>query len=662
MAEGRNEPDVTPTEEQTYTHEELVTFAALASRMALGRILGQQTAYEGQRQYDEVLGYPTNLVFDDYMRFYQRQDIAGRIVDLPAQDTWKQPPAVTENDETGTPFVRAWDELVKSASVWSMLSRADRLSGIGEYGVLVVGLKDLDAAGNQKKLKEPVKQNAVSSVKDVLYLRPYSEGKADISKWEDDLTSRRYGLPLEYSVKLRENDAATPVHYTRVLHLADGKLDSEVIALPRLQRVVNRLHDLIKLVGGTAEATWLNMRPPMVIGPKEGWQDNLDEDDWIEAVRSLTHDLPRIMRAGGLEAQVVGTGQVLDPKGPFEVEMALLAAAAGIPQRVLIGSAGGELSAAKEDTRQWGGQITERQQNYAEPEVLRPFIDLMIWYGVLPMPQGGPDAYDVGTLDPSTGVRLWPSIVQMDEGERAEITLKDAQAAKTLADPVTGQFPITDEEKRELLGYPPLEGEEAALAAALAVNNEAAYAKSIRDSVRGLWSGVFNVNQFIDSMIAAIQIGLDRAFQDGAKKAGVAEVELTQEEMVKLNDVIADEINHVLPFANDVSMNDKSSGAKLGPHITRTVKWGIRYREVVNLAMTMARTNPKQKWNIGPTESHCRDCANLNNRVYRASTWRKWGVRPQSKELACQGFECLCFFSVTDEPVTKGRPPNLKGP
>jgi len=432
--------------EQLYTHNDLVTFAESVNRMLLARALGQ-TAYGGERDYYKTLGYPDSITFDDYLTRYERQDIAGRLVDLPATDTWKKPPAVSEDDDTDTPFVLAWGAMLKRLRVWSALSRADKLSGIGQYGVLLIGVRD------GEDLSQPVMQGSLKNERDILYLRPFSEGKTAIATWDNSTASERYGLPELYSIKLRDDQGEQKVHWTRIIHLAENKLDSEVYGVPRLQRVYNRLDDLMKLVGGSAEATWLGMRPGTMLTNREGYQLPQDDDskaDREAEVKRYAHDPLRFLMMEGIEAKQIGPGEVTDISGPFGVALSLVAAASGIPQRVLVGSAQGELAAAEYDAKQWAGEITYRQGSYAEPEILRPFINRMIWYGVLPAPA---DDYAVGTLA-ADGMRYWPSLIAMDEGEWATITRERAQAVRLLAHPITGEMPVTIEEQRELLGYP----------------------------------------------------------------------------------------------------------------------------------------------------------------------------------------------------------------
>lgn len=432
---------------EVYTEEDLVTFAASVNRILLAKALGQHLAYEGERDYYESLGYNPSPTIDDYADRYQRQDIAARVIDLPADDTWKKPPIVSEDDDTETAFVKEWEALVNRLRIWSMLRRADRLSGIGHYGVLLVGVRDGD------NLDEPIKQGTLKGEKGVLYLRPFSEEKATVKTFEEDTGSERYGLPELYAVKLRDDKDAVDVHYTRLLHVAEGKSDTEIYGTPRLMKIYNRLDDIMKIVGGSAEATWLNMRPGTLLTNQPDYsipQDDDAKEARLEEIRRYAHDPLRFLMLEGMQAKQVGPSEVVDPTGPFNVQIALIAAASEIPQRVLLGSAKGELSAAKEDMKQWAGTVASRQTNYAEPEILRPFIDRLIWYGVLPVPTNG---YDIGTLDDS-GVRRWPPLLEMSELEQAEIMQKKALANRALVNPITGESPSSEGEQRELLGLP----------------------------------------------------------------------------------------------------------------------------------------------------------------------------------------------------------------
>lgn len=429
--------------ETTFSKRQLVTLAAQMTRRALAGAIGQ-TAFGGLRKYYETLGYPTEIAFSDFEQRYRRQDIASRIVDLPAMDTWKKPPRISEDGETQTPFVKDWEALEARLGVWGMLSRVDRLSGIGRFGVLLLGLRD----GGEPAAE--VAEGTLKGPQDVLYLRPFDEGQANVKTWEDESQNERYGLPLSYELNMWRDKPAEVVHWTRILHVAEGKLGSEIFGTPRLERVFNLLGDLIKFVGGSAEATWLMMRPPMLLRPQEGYDLDMTDAQLQEEFERWANDMLRILFVEGMEGEQLGTSQVVDPTGLFGVTIALMAAASGIPQRVLVGSAKGELAAAEYDAKQWAGQVAFRQKLYAEPEILRPFIDRLVWMGAVRPSVNG---YHVGEKA-ADGEWYWPPLIEMSEAEKAEITQALSEAVKNMTHALTGQMPVTTVEAREILHLP----------------------------------------------------------------------------------------------------------------------------------------------------------------------------------------------------------------
>ena len=55
-------------------------------------------------------------------------------------------------------------------------------------------------------------------------------------------------------------------------------------------------------------------------------------------------------------------------------------------------------------------------------------------------------------------------------------------------------------------------------------------------------------------------------------------------------------------------------------------------------------------WRRGATKKPCRDCLALDGQVHTAAEWRSAGIEPQSPDLACGGWECLCKLFPTDLP------------
>jgi hypothetical protein len=151
--------------------------------------------------------------------------------------------------------------------------------------------------------------------------------------------------------------------------------------------------------------------------------------------------------------------------------------------------------------------------------------------------------------------------------------------------------------------------------------------------------------QFIDSMMSTIRAGLTRAYAEGAAACGIMPAEYTFEEKIALEQTIVREQNYVGQFADAIEKGDKANGGKLKPHMARAKMWVNRYNDVVNRAKVTACKNKKMKWVlhlVRPTKEPCKDCLKLNGRIYRAYTWQKWNVRPQSPDLACNGILCGC--------------------
>jgi len=434
----------------------------------LARSFQSLEAFDGQRDYDRVLGYPQGeLDYDDLYIWYRRSGIARRIVRLPATDTWKRPPPITEDGEV-TPFTAAWDAIVDRLGVWGQLSRADIMSGIGRYGGLIIGT----TLGDGESTETPIEEGSLIA-DDIIYLRPFSEGACHDITFNNDTQSARYGLPEFYEIDVSADDqtATQKFHWTRVIHIAEERDDSEVYGTPRLEAAFNYVLDLMKYVGGGAEATWLNMRPGTLIKPamaSDGstYQITTDTDDLEQAVQDYTDDPMRVllMRYAGVDVENIPGANVPDTSPQADAVLDLIAASTGIPKRVLMGSAAGQLASAQEDTRQWASHVATRQKTYVEPDILRPFIDRLVFAGALPEP--GAEGYTVGVYNERDDAWQWPSIIEMTDSDEADITLKYAQARQTLARAIDRVYVTSAEEDRLLLGLPAEED----MAANIAVN------------------------------------------------------------------------------------------------------------------------------------------------------------------------------------------------
>jgi len=405
-------------------------------RAALAQLAGIQ--FNGDRNIDAVLGYTTDPTIQDYKKKYDRRGLAATIIDSPAKTTWRNDPIITDGSESTSLFMRQWAELEKRLDVHHYMERVDRLAGLGRYGILLIGVKQGD-------LDTPLER--VSGPLDIIFLSTYSELYAKINSYVTDTQDPRFGHPETYTIDLQGDVisdvsiASQVVHWTRVIHVAEGLLENEVYGEPRLQKVFNRLEDLDKVVGSSAEGYWQSAVPGYDISPKKDYE--IDEDGLEDAKdqwQNYIHGLQRLISTEGLDWKKIA-GTATDPSKPFDVIISLISGKTGIPKRILLGSERGEL-ASSQDEANWLGRMSERQAQFAEPRILRAFIDRLIAIKALDAPKDG--SYEVE----------WPSLFYLTDMEQADVYEK--RAASILA--VSGKFPLdmfTKEELRQAVGFAP---------------------------------------------------------------------------------------------------------------------------------------------------------------------------------------------------------------
>lgn len=423
----------------------LRALSSLIARSELATGLGLQ--FGSDRDLYKVYGYKQAIAFQDYMARYQRQDIAKRIIEAAPRATWRNAPEIVQiGDKRGekSEFEKAWDALARRLSIWEYLKRADVIAGIGRYGVLLLGVQ------GQGALETPLPK--LRGPDDIIYLAPFSEGNANILSLEENQASPRFGMPRMYQLDLQRDvtgisqqssgaksklrGISVNVHHSRVIHIAEDLLEDEIFGTPRLRNVFNLMFDLEKVVGGSAEMFWMmanrgiqaDIDKEMTMDATDAKNLETEIDDWV-------HGLRRWIRTRGVTLKPLGE-MTPDPRGVFQVLVSLISGATGIPSRILMGSERGEL-ASSQDRLNWFERVEERQKEFAEPRVLRAFIDRLMLHGALPTISEG---YDV----------KWPGLSAMSEEESSKIA---ARIARALGDynraRQFGDMPVTIEEFRE---------------------------------------------------------------------------------------------------------------------------------------------------------------------------------------------------------------------
>ena len=377
--------------------------SALMNRSSWARRAG--ISFDGKRDLWKVLGYPDEIQPKDYRAQFERGGIAARIVEVIAESTWRGGAEVVEDPDpqVETAFEKEFKALNKRLKILNAAMKADKLAGLGQYSGMLIGTT---GAMESQVLRR--------TADEILYLKPYGQEELKLYDINVNTKDPRFGQPATYKFKLEtplqagQNRATFEriVHWSRVIHVADNTLDDDTTGLPRLQRVWNLLMNLDKVTGGGSEAFWLRAN--------QGTQFNLDKDVELseenekklkDEIDEFANGIRRYVRTRGMEMETHGS-DVADFAQPADAVLTQIAAAIGIPKRILLGSERGDL-ASSQDKGHWDDFVSDRRTRFAGPVVLETLINRFIEWGVLP--------------EPKQYVVDWPQIKNLDEKGRADV-------------------------------------------------------------------------------------------------------------------------------------------------------------------------------------------------------------------------------------------------
>lgn len=356
-----------------YMQDTIVSRASLAAKM--GKSFGTK------RDLYQACGYPDalELNFTYYISRFSRQEVAKRVVMAPVLATWKDPPLIHEDKDPiiQTQFEDMWEDIVKKHRIFHYIRRSDILAGLGQYSVLLLGFDDGEDLS---------KEVTPSSNRNLIFIQPYSEANAYIEMWDQDPASSRFNLPLMYSVRIsnqgNQDYIEKSVHWSRVIHIADGLLENDVYGTPRLKCVYNRLQDLETIVAGSAEMFWQGAFPGVIFSMDADADPNTQTIAQMDdEISKYIHKLRRYMKMQGVTPHQL-MPNIVSPTEHAMMQLKLISSGTGIPLRILIGSERGELSSAQ-DENNWNNRVDERRMDYGE-NILRNIIDRFIYVGILP--------------------------------------------------------------------------------------------------------------------------------------------------------------------------------------------------------------------------------------------------------------------------------------
>lgn len=416
----------------------------IKSRSSFADRAGMQ--FGGRRNINKAAGYVDEVNYHNSKERYERQDIAAAIIESYPTSTWKEEPIIhSDDDDFKEELQKLFDanaQIPLDRSVLHYFKRADILARLGKYAGLFIGWSD---AADKSDLENEVDPTAIDSLDDVMYLTPIPEPNMKIGDKETNPGDERFGKPKRYQIDFDHVNGKTPVHWSRVIHIAEGVVEDPLEGRHALERVMNRLFDIEKTLAAAAEGAWIGAYPGLQLDIDKDLHGMVDTADLETQIEEYKNEMRRVIKTWGTDVNEL-EGRVINPANIVDTNVNMMAGALEIPKRKLIGSERGDL-ASTQDEASWYEKVKERQQSYAEPVIFRPFVDRLGKYGALTVPK----SYEVE----------WPNLFELNDLEKAELKLQIARAIKEGAPMGDTAAVVTPEEFRaKVLEWDPERGSE----------------------------------------------------------------------------------------------------------------------------------------------------------------------------------------------------------
>lgn len=380
-------------------------------------------------------GYPKWISPAMYRFMYDRDDMASRVVNIFPDETWAYECTLvdSDNDRRESPLEKKWDELCEHRQLLAHLHRLDRVQGIGSFGVMLIGTDDEDANDFSKPVRGFVSYDDMLAgraspppSRNLLYLRSFDEYLCYVRKIESDPTNPRYGMPTEYTLIFIDMKASSAgfsgttrsmhnVHWTRLIHAADNLDTSLCFGIPRQQQVFDRLLDLRKVKGSSAEMFYKGAFPGYTfeVDPRYGPDEiEINKEESKQAIREWMDGLDRSLDIIGLSAKSLAP-QVSDPSKHVAIQEGAIATAIGVPLRFLKGSEEGRL-ASSTDRQSMNQRIGRRIRTNTNPNLVLTTVRRLMEIGILPF---SPNARS-----------KWPDLNSASDEDKANLSLKWTQS------------------------------------------------------------------------------------------------------------------------------------------------------------------------------------------------------------------------------------------
>lgn len=384
-------------------------------RMQMGGLLGM--SHDNKRDIYSIYGYEQSISFRQMWQYSRRHGVANRITHGVAKSCWRDGFGLFDSSEDDANEILI-DELsaLKKIGMNKKLEQADILNRIGRFSVLFVGVPDG---------RDPSEEiGKVSGDKlDQIYFKAFAYDGIQIEKQITDKTNPRFGLPEIYTVQKISSGGdqkdrelgSFRVHWSRIVHLNEEALDSEIEGMGQLEPIFNRILDLDKAVGGSAEAYFRNARGKIAYEIDKDFASTLiknesAKDAFDEGAKEFANQWKDWVVTAGAKTHVLDTPHA-SPADTVKAALWEISGYTGIKIRILTGEGGGQL-AGSEDQISYNALIAGRQFSFCGPVIVVGVLEILANVGMIKLPED----YDV----------RFPVQQAVTEQQQAEISNKKA--------------------------------------------------------------------------------------------------------------------------------------------------------------------------------------------------------------------------------------------
>lgn len=365
------------------------------------------TQFKNNRDYYQVFGWERNLTARLCYSLYKSHGIAKAVNDTPINTTWRYYPQIMSKNTTWTEEFSALNRRIK---IIDKMKKADRLSGVGFYSIMVLDIKGQSYSSRLRSFK----------VANLTSISVYSDWEVDIVWNFDEKTGIKTGIKF-YKI------GQFSVHPSRVIHVAENP-DDTYMGQSRIAPIYNQLYDMWKISGSTAELYYINASLLLNAKALDGFKVNKADGKALEeSLLRVVNKMKGFVISNGFDITNIAP-KITSPKDSWDVMEKFISSTSGIARRILFGSEMGEL-ASTQDQITYYERIESRQTNHVTPNIIDAVIDKLNKYS------------DLGIVNYEV---VWKQLSALSDKDVSESVEKYATSIKRLYESESNRSDVTD--------------------------------------------------------------------------------------------------------------------------------------------------------------------------------------------------------------------------